>query len=330
MNSPQAMYILRWLIRDTFCQAWTTRIFWIMLGFSCLCIIFCLGVSVAGGDNLRPEGDFLYNPKTDQPLTGATPDLGQVQLLFGMFRVNLARDREGVVQLIQVILASWVAGAVGLLVTLVWTAGFVPESLQPGNASVLFAKPFPRWFYLAGKYLGVICLLTFQASIFFVGTWLALGLRTGVWGPGYLAGLFLLVLHFASIYSVSVFLGVVTGSTVAAALGSILFWMLCLAVNYGRDAALALPTLAPQTDPLSPVTLFILNAGYWILPKPADFIIVLENALGAHTHMATLSTLPEFAAASQGGSAELSIVTAILFTVAVLAIAGRQLAARDY
>lgn len=329
MDSPQIIYVLRWLVRDTFRQARTTRIFWMMLGFSALCIIFCFGLSVTGGDNLR-EGDFLFNPKTNEPLAGPSRDLGELGLLFGAFRVNLTRDRESAVQLIHVILASWVAGAIGLLVTLVWTAGFVPESLQPASASVLFAKPAPRWLVLAGKYLGVVLLVAFQAGVFFAGTWLALGLRTGVWSAGYLAGTSLLVVHFAAIFSVSVLLAVVTGSTVASALGSILFWVLCLGVNYGRDAAIALPTVAPDRTPLSPVSAFFIDAAYWVLPKPADFMMILERALNAGAHIATVSTLPEFAAASDDWSPEGSIATAVLFSVITLAWAGHLLDKKDY
>ena len=108
-------------------SAVASRVFWIMLAFSGICIVFCLGVSIQGGDNLRPEGDFLYHPKTGEPLSGPAPDLGHMNLLFGAMRVPLFRDREAGVHLIGVILASWVAGAAGLLLSLVWTAGFVPE-----------------------------------------------------------------------------------------------------------------------------------------------------------------------------------------------------------
>ena len=43
----------------------------------------------------------------------------------------------------------------------------------------------PRWSLLAGKFLGVLAFVALQASLFVGGTWLALGLRTGVWDPTY-------------------------------------------------------------------------------------------------------------------------------------------------
>jgi ABC-type transport system involved in multi-copper enzyme maturation permease subunit len=332
MNSPQLIYAMRWLVGDTFRQALATRIFWIMLVVSALAIIFCLGVSVEGGENLRPEGDFLYHPKTNEPFTGATRDLGELRLCYGAFKVSLARDRQSGVHLIHVILASWVAGAIGLLATLIWTAGFIPEALQPGNAAVVFTKPVPRWFVLVGRYLGVVLFVALQAAIFFAGTWLALGIRTNVWLYGYLAGIPLLVLQFAALFSVSVFIAVCTRSTMACILGSVLFWILCLAVNYARDAAVALPQIAPDSPSLPPLTSTLMDATYWILPKPADFIMMLEHALDARTHMATLSSVPEFAAAIETGKVDFaaSLFTTMLFPIVLLVCAGRQLGKVDY
>ena len=48
---------------------------------------------------------------------------------------------------------------------LVWTAGFLPDFLQPSAASVLFAKPVPRWTVLLGKYAGVVINPATPASV---------------------------------------------------------------------------------------------------------------------------------------------------------------------
>ena len=58
--------------------------------------------------------------------------------------MEMARDRTSAVEMIHLVLASWVAGAVGLLLTLLWTASFVPEFLQPTSATVMLAKPLPQ------------------------------------------------------------------------------------------------------------------------------------------------------------------------------------------
>jgi ABC-type transport system involved in multi-copper enzyme maturation permease subunit len=332
MTSPQIVYTLRWLVYETFRHAMASRLFWIMVGVNTLAILFCLGVRVDGGDNLRPEGDYIYHPRTNEPVTGPTHDLGELRLFFGAMRVNLARDRESSVHLLQVILASWVAGGAGLLALLVWTAGFIPEFLQPSGAAVLFTKPVPRWLVLIGRYVGVLCFVGFHVTIFFLGTWLALGLGTGVWLTSYWAGIPVLLLHFAVFYSFSVLLAVTTRSTVAAALGSILFWGICVGVNYGRHAAVALPILAPESPPLSSFTLFLADASYWVLPKPADLIAILEQALNTQAHLATLSRSPEYAAVQQLDKWDpaAAATTTLLFAFLPLIMAARQLEEIDY
>lgn len=332
MTSPQVIYLLRWIIANTFRQAMASTVFWLLLGVSALAIVFCLGLSIEGGDDLRPEDDFLYHPKTGELLNGPTSDLGSMSLFFGAFRVSLPRDRESGVHLIQVVLGSWLAGGVGLLVMLVWTAGFIPEALQPENSAVQFAKPVPRWLFVIGAYIGVLSFVAFHAVVFFLGTWLAMGGRTGVWLPNYLLGLPLLLIHFAAIYSVSVLLGVWTRSTVAAALGSVLFWVACLMVNDGRHAAAALPQLSPDSPPLSSLSLFLIEATYWVLPKPADFFHILGQALNAHAHMATLNRAPELSAVESIGSFApgAAIWTTMLFSAVPLVWAGRRLNKLDY
>jgi hypothetical protein len=177
--------------------------------------------------------------------------------------------------------------------------------------------------------VGVLLFVGFQAVVFVGGTWLALGLRTGVWLPGYLLAIPLLLLHFAVVYSFSVLLAVYTRSTVACVFGSILFWLMCCGLNYGRHAALAQGTIAPEAAPPSGMFRVTLEAGYWLLPKPADMGILLQQALDLGRHF---TVLPEFRAVVEQGAfhPELSLLSSLLFCIGMLAAAAHQLATMDY
>ena len=94
MNARAGLSALRWLVRDTFRQSQASGIFWIMLAFSAICMVFCLSVSVDGGDNLRPDNDFFYSPTTGKLVSAPTQDFGSLRLLFGALKVSLPRDRE--------------------------------------------------------------------------------------------------------------------------------------------------------------------------------------------------------------------------------------------
>ena len=331
MSSSSIIYALRWLVRDTFRQAMAGMVFWIMLALTGLCVLFCLSLSIENGESLKPDGTYLTSRDGDL-LTGPNPDPGTLNLLFGAFSVPLHRDGEAEVHLIQVVLGTWVAGTFGLVFTLVWTAGFLPDFLQTTSASVLLAKPLPRWVYLTGKFCGVVCFVAFQGGVFFLTTWIALGLRTNIWMANYLVGFPILVFQFAVLYSFSVALAVATRSTVACVLGIVLFWGMCMGLNYGRHAAAALPTLSPAGQHLTGLSTGLIDLGYWALPKPADTLMILEDSLNADKQMATLSSLPEFATVRSEGHFDpvLILFTSLLFCVGMLTLSGQQLGKVDY
>jgi ABC-type transport system involved in multi-copper enzyme maturation permease subunit len=329
MDAPTVIYALRWLIHDTFRQTLTSRVFWLLLALSATVIIFCLGVSVDGG--AVREGNEFYHPVTNK-LLGPGEAAGHVSLFFGVFRYAFTREAEPEVAFLLSVFASWIAGFFGMLMALVWTAGFVPESLQPSAAAVLLAKPVPRWLFLLGKYLGVVCFIALHVTIFFVGTWFALGLRTGYLPAGYLLAILPMIFHFATIFSFSVMLAVLFRSSTACIVGSVLFWLGCYAINYGRHFAVVYGDIHPNGPPLSAFTVFLSEAGYWILPKPADFTILIEKGLQLQSSHATLETQEPFRTVlSKNLFHPLAIIlTSCLFPIFALWSAASQLAKTDY
>ena len=329
MDAPQVLYALRWLIHDTFRQTLTSRVFWILLSISLLFIVFCLGVSVEGGavkdinELVTKKGELIAESKTPP---------GRMSLLFGVFPITFTRTAEEQVHFLLSVLASWVAGTLGILVALVFTAGFIPESLHPSAAAVMLAKPLPRWLVLAGKYLGVVCFVGLHVTIFFVGTWLAIGFRTNVWPVHYLMGIPLTVFHFAVIFSCSVMLAVFFRSMTACVVGSVLFWVVCGAVNYGYYNTLAYADLNPGGVALPGFTMFVSELGYWLLPKPADFTIMLEMSLDLGKDMAALGGAPPFKNVLEKNLFHplLSIFTSCLFPIFALWASASQLAKTDY
>ncbi len=173
-------------------------------------------------------------------------------------------------------LAAWVVHVAGLLVALTATAGMLPAFFAPHTAAVLLAKPAPRPLLLAGKCLGVIAFVAVHAAVLVGGSWLALAARSGAWDPTYLLSAPLMVLHFAVFFGFSAMLASVTRSGAACAFGTVLFWLLCWAMNFGRHAAIGV--LGPHT--VAPAFGWVIDAGYWMLPKPLDFQLALAD--GAH------------------------------------------------
>ena len=133
-------------------------------------------------------------------------------------------------------LAGGVADTLGLLLTLIWTAGFLPSFLEGRNISVLLAKPAPRWVLLLGKYLGVLAFVLFQAVIFVGGTWLAIGMRTGFWDLSYLLADSAVAVAVFDLLRILGAAGRVDAQPVVCVFGSIVFWCVAWSLNFGRHA----------------------------------------------------------------------------------------------
>ncbi len=250
---------------------------------------------------------------------------GKMSLAFGAISFPVARDKAEAVRFLELLLSGGVAGTLGLLLALVWTAGFVPSFLDPSAASVLLAKPVARWQLLLGKYLGVLTFLVVQATMFIGLTWLALGLRTNVWDLTYWWSIPLLLVQFAIFYSFSVLIGVLTRSTGASVAGAVLFWLLAWGINYGTVMAHSLP----ERQDLPALTQILTEAGYWISPKPIDAALILFNSLDAQEHFEKPAIF-QLLEAKASFSPLLSILSSLAITAVLLALAAFEFHAIDY
>jgi ABC-type transport system involved in multi-copper enzyme maturation permease subunit len=309
MNAPAAARVIRCLVRDTFRQSLATGVFWLMLAVSALTAGACLTVQA----------------HTAPAAPNHPGQRAHVELLSGLVSLDVDNPRAHPLRTLQLQLAGWVADGAGLILALLWTAGFLPSFLAPAAATVLLAKPAPRWSLLAGKYLGVLLFIALQTTVFIVATWLALAVRTGYWDARYLLCIPLLVLHFAVFYSFSVMLAVATRSTVACAFGSIAFWLVCWAVNFGRHAREIITALSGVAPTLGK----LLEGGYWLLPKPLDFHLILMQTLEAENLFARLLDVSEL---TQRGlwHPVAALATSALFGVAMLVLAAYDFLTKDY
>jgi ABC-type transport system involved in multi-copper enzyme maturation permease subunit len=325
MNLPTAFYVLRWMVRDTFRQALGSRAFWLVTGLNGLAILLCLSVGVEGFTAEIPAGEIEYFGRDKQPLTDLSRREGHTTLAFGLIRFDQSRNGAADVLFLQSLLAKFGAGAFGILLVLLWTSGFLPEFLQAESASVLLAKPVPRWAVLFGKYIGVVAVMAMQTTIFVGGTWLALGLKTGAWFPGYLYTIPVVVACFAILFSCMTLLAVWTRSAVVSVIGTLVFWAVCASVtNYRHE-------LAAQNAPAS-IRRGLTETGYWILPKTVDLVYVLHTLLSpteGKIKLAPIQLLEELEERNEFHP-ELSALCSLLFSGAVLGLGARRFATANY
>jgi ABC-type transport system involved in multi-copper enzyme maturation permease subunit len=250
---------------------------------------------------------------------------GRMTLAFGAIPIPLYRERRESVHFLELVLAVGIAGTLGLLLALVWTAGFVPTFLEPSAAAVLIAKPAARWQLLLGKYCGVLAFVGFQVVLFVALTWLALGLRTKVWDMTYWLCIPLFLVQFAIFYSFSVLLAVLTRSTVTCVFASVLFWLVAWGINYGRVLALG----TEESQQLPSITRTLADATYWLSPKPIDAWLILLNALDAQRDFDKSRALV-LLESGPGFSPLLSILSSLVITGVLLGLSVHEFNATDY
>ncbi|MGL4423083.1 MAG: ABC transporter permease, partial [Gemmataceae bacterium] len=155
MNLATGLRTIRWMLRDTLRQSLSTRLFWVMTAVAVVFTAFCFSIDVRG-DMAKSNLDYdpnIFIPKSEVERLGADKVQddgirvvsGEVSLGFGMVTLPVGRHREDAVRMVQVWVAGAIADTIGVLLALLWTAGFLPTFLEPQHVSVLLAKPAPRW-----------------------------------------------------------------------------------------------------------------------------------------------------------------------------------------
>jgi len=103
-----------------------------------------------------------------------------------------------------------------------------------------------------------------------------------------------------------------------------LFWVLCWAMNFTHLRLIAAPP-----EGISAFGSFMVEAGYWFLPKPLDLSGIFFDAVNAHGYSAPV---PELQAAREKGQfhPELSVLASLGFAFGALLLAAYEFRKMDY
>jgi hypothetical protein len=169
----------------------------------------------------RPE-TYRTWPHTITYLYGAIPSQGEASIGMSVFGV-------------ESLIGNYGAGIAMLVATIV-TAFFIPNMLQKGGIDLLLAKPVRRTVLLIYKFIGGLAFMFINTVAIVVGIWLVLGLRSGIWAPGFLLSIFILTFEFAIFYSVSALFSVLTRSPIVSILMACVAWVLIFVAGIGYQA----------------------------------------------------------------------------------------------
>lgn len=260
------------LVVDSFRESLDRKIFWVMVAVTLIiaAAMVCVGF----------EDD-------------------HVSFLFGMWEIRTDHystmsglGRSNIVGLVVYALMNPLLGWAGVTLMIIATAGAFPALMARGVIDVVLSKPISRQRLFIYKYLASMVFVLVQATLFVGVTFLIMGMRWGVWVPGYLLSIPLVVLLFSYVYCVSVLVAVRTRSTVAAILLSIGAWIAYVLPATALQAFNEIPSLREQERFYQMV-----RVAAWIPPKTADISYLAGKWGGART---SLDIVPTTVIGSQG------------------------------
>lgn len=221
------------LIREAFLEAIAKKV---IIGFFAIAVLALIGIGV-----------YLFSGDTQTAIATLQPSSIDPQGL--ALREMLYSN-----QMFMGMVFNGVAVFIGIFLT----AHIIPSMLERGTIDLLLSKPLSRSKLLFSKVLGGFLIAASCMVFFTCGSWLLTSAATGVWNTGYLLSLLPILLEFLALYSLLIYIGLLTQSS---ALGMIISYILVVVV---------IPVLANRQT-----TLFqLIHSDFW-----QSVITGLYNAL---------------------------------------------------
>lgn len=196
--------------------------FWVVLGISGLV------VAIFGAIGINERGVQLLFWNIGIVTSDEMPPAALYTMLFSQFGVGLW--------------LSWVAA----ILALISTAGIFPHLMESGRIDLLLARPIRRARLFLTEYAGGLLFVTLQVGIFCLASFLVMGLRGGVWRPGVFLAVPLVVCFFSYLFALCALLGVLTRSTLAALLLTLVAWFLVYGVAAAEQGVILFQSQARQ------------------------------------------------------------------------------------
>ncbi|MEP7146611.1 MAG: ABC transporter permease subunit [bacterium] len=183
----------------------------------------------------------------------------------GMVNMMESTGEEGVKQLVIGFEVAMINISYLLIITFCFisVSSFIPSMLEKGHIDLLLSKPVSRTKIILAKFLGGV-LLIFISLLYLIGfVWLILSIKSGFWHVPFLYSILWLTLSFAIIYSLIIFIGLVSQSTILSIIVSLFLVFIVGPVLYFREETIFSLVSNEAFQ-------FIVNFFYYILPKPTD------------------------------------------------------------
>lgn len=213
------------LLVDAYRELNAKKLFWITMALSGVLVVAfaSLGIGERGITFFSWTLDFI-------PITSAQlkPDVFY-KLMFSNIGISL-----------------WLTWAATIL-ALISTAGMIPDLVTGGTIETVLSKPVSRVRLFLTKYFVGLLFVVLQVAVFSVGCFVVFGLRAGLWEPRLMLAVPIVVAFYSYLACFCALMGLLTRSTIAALLLTILFWFLLFVVNTTDGALVQFRVMSEMT-----------------------------------------------------------------------------------
>lgn len=224
------------LLVDSYRLLLSRKLFWITLVISVVVVVLYASIGFDANGWFILFGAFHFD--SDVLRAGSEWARGMYLGIFSYFIVGF-----------------WLTWAATIL-ALVSTAPIYNDFMADGSIDLVLSRPISRTWLFFVKYLGSLLFVVLQVTLFAVGVFLCVVWRVGDWNWSIFWAIPLVTIFFSYLYSFSVLMTMLTRSTMASLLLTMLFWVLLFvadrAERYLNEFRIQNEVMAEFTTPDSP------------------------------------------------------------------------------
>jgi ABC-type transport system involved in multi-copper enzyme maturation permease subunit len=233
------------LVRDTFREAFARRIFWGFFGCCTALLLFLIFIM---------RIDVVEGAIATVTLFGRSAPSTSVQ--------NLVSQTQSVIAMVLYF--------AGMALAVFASAGLVAAVFEPGRIELLLSKPVSRPHLLLGRYVGNVLVVAANILYLILGSWIIFGVKTDLWGAGYLISSLFTIFIFAVLLAILVLVGVLWDSSAVAIMATFAIMIITVIV---AQKALIERLLSSESSRN------VVRVLYYTLPKTSDISVIIRHVI---------------------------------------------------
>jgi ABC-type transport system involved in multi-copper enzyme maturation permease subunit len=187
--------------------------------------------------------------------------------IFG--RTDTTTDVQTLVSQTQSVIAMVLYFA-GMALAVFASAGLISAVFEPGRIELLLSKPVSRTHLLLGRYAGNLAVVAANILYLVLGSWAIFGVKTGVWGIGFVFSSLFTIFVFAVLLALIALVGVLWESAAVAIMVTFAV-MIITPIVAQKNTIERLLSSEWSRD--------VVRVLYYALPKTSDISVIVRDLI---------------------------------------------------